>query len=251
MALTPLSNLSPQVEAAEMLYRFALDCAEHKVRNTCTFECQNCASNIKMYGLNDREALLINHTAELEMRNRLDVQQNKRLMDLAYTERVQESINRGKLMSYSFLALFIAFILFAVWLFRWTPPHKAPEQEAEGYAVNVAYIVETLTRIYEVDMNHDGKFNCIDRAIQFYNAYPIRDDVRIVVNHNEHTGLNHLFVFVAGKAIEPAAFLEPQYVNGDGLAVGVADYWGDQYDPAYDRDVTDYWELIRVNKYRW
>jgi len=62
----------------------------------------------------------------------------------------------------------------------------------------------------KVDVNSDGKTNCIDAAVTFYKYYPDKSKVCIMINNNPKTGLNHLFncVFTDGvwKAIEPQAY---------------------------------------------
>jgi len=88
----------------------------------------------------------------------------------------------------------------------------------------------------KADVNKDGKTNCIDAAVLFYQYFPEKEYVCIELNYNEHTGLNHLFncVFIDGvwRAIEPQTF-----------AVGrssywMSDVWGYQYDPSFNKDDT-------------
>jgi hypothetical protein len=251
MGLLTTSNVPVQVESAEMLYRFALDCAEHKIRNNCNFQCHTCASNLELYGLNKKEALLLNHTAELEIDHRIKLQHSLKMQELRYHEKVQRNNNISKLMNYFMLFLFLVCVLFSVWAFKnlkVSPPRETmmPDDQYINYLPD---IFETLRRIYDVDMNHDGLINCIDMAIQFYNAYPERDLVRIIVNHHPTNGFNHLFVYVAGVCIEPAALLRTKDPNK--INLGVGDYWGSLYDTRYDQDVTAHWAEIRVNKYRW
>jgi hypothetical protein len=74
------NNSVVQVQVGEMLYRFALECAEHKIRNTCDSICKECPSNIELYGLNKREAMLLQHTAELEMQHRFKLQHKLRIL---------------------------------------------------------------------------------------------------------------------------------------------------------------------------
>jgi len=86
------------------------------------------------------------------------------------------------------------------------------------------------------DANGDGKNNCIDAAILFYQYYPDKSKVCIELNHNSKTGMNHLFncVFTDGvwKAIEPQAY-DSNHSNYFMWAV-----WGKRYDNSYNRDVT-------------
>ena len=86
------------------------------------------------------------------------------------------------------------------------------------------------------DVNRDGKNNCIDAAVLFYQYYPDKSKVCIESNVNEKTGMNHLFncVFTDGvwKAVEPQSYAT-NYSNYLMWAV-----WGSQYDNKYNRDVT-------------
>ena len=91
------------------------------------------------------------------------------------------------------------------------------------------------------DVNSDGLYNCIDAAVLFYQYYPDKSKVCIMINKNPATGMHHLFncVFTEGvwKAIEPQAYANrfPNYLM---LAV-----WGNQYDKTYNRDETEIWKV--------
>jgi hypothetical protein len=90
--------------------------------------------------------------------------------------------------------------------------------------------------LYEqVDVNRDGKNNCIDAAVTFYKYYGDKSRVQIVHNNNPNTGMNHLFnrIWVDGRWV----YVEPQTVYGKGMKAE----WGSQYDPAYNMEETGYW----------
>jgi len=93
----------------------------------------------------------------------------------------------------------------------------------------------------KIDVNKDGKHNCIDAAVLFYKYYPDKTKVCIELNRNPKTGMNHLFncVFTDGvwKAIEPQSYAS----NKTNYLMGAV--WGNQYEPSYNRDVTS--EYIR------
>jgi len=96
----------------------------------------------------------------------------------------------------------------------------------------------------KIDVNKDGKHNCIDAAVLFYQYYPDKSKVCIELNKNPDTGMNHLFncVFTDGvwKAIEPQAYAsnKPSYLMGA--------IWGKNYDASYNRDVTsDYMIYVK------
>jgi len=88
----------------------------------------------------------------------------------------------------------------------------------------------------KIDVNNDGKHNCIDAAVLFYQYYPDKSKVCIEYNRNPNTGMNHLFncVYTDGvwKAIEPQAYAS-NHSNYLMRAV-----WGNQYEASYNRDIT-------------
>jgi hypothetical protein len=101
--------------------------------------------------------------------------------------------------------------------------------------------IEKILRIVaekckKTDVNGDGKYNCIDAAVLFYQYYPDKSKVCIEMNVNPKTGLNHLFncVFTDGvwKGIEPQAYA----ANHSNYLMWAV--WGSQYDNSYNRDVT-------------
>lgn len=101
-------------------------------------------------------------------------------------------------------------------------------------------IEKTLRLVAEkwkrTDTNGDGLYNCIDAAVLFYQYYPDRSNVRIIVNQSQKTGMNHLFncVFMDGtwETIEPQSFANN---HANYLMRSV---WGNRYDNSYDRDAT-------------
>jgi len=85
------------------------------------------------------------------------------------------------------------------------------------------------------DLNGDGKSNCIDAAIMFYEMFPDRKKVRIVSNYS----INHTFnyVLINGKwiSIEPQAHYarDPSYL--------MENVWKEDYDRRKDIDETHLW----------
>jgi hypothetical protein len=95
----------------------------------------------------------------------------------------------------------------------------------------------------KTDVNKDGKHNCIDAAVLFYQYYPDKNKVCIELNKNDNTGMHHLFncVFTDGVwiAIEPQSYAN-NHPNYRMWAV-----WGNQYVNSYNRDVTyDYLKYV-------
>jgi hypothetical protein len=93
----------------------------------------------------------------------------------------------------------------------------------------------------KIDVNGDGKTNCIDAAVTFYKYYPDKSKVCIMINYNPKTGMNHLFncVFTDGvwRAVEPQAY----YTNYK--SYWMRDVWGNEYDRSFNRDETDKWKV--------
>jgi hypothetical protein len=108
--------------------------------------------------------------------------------------------------------------------------------------LNIDRTLRTLAENwYKIDVNGDWLHNCIDAAVLFYQYYPNKSNVRIVLNRNPKTEMNHLFnyVFTDGvwEAIEPQAYCN-NHSNYLMRAV-----WGSKYDNTYNCDVTS--EYIR------
>jgi hypothetical protein len=232
----------------EVLYKFALDCAEHRQKKDCNRQCKDCPSNVALYGQSKPLAVMMLHSAELELKQeaKYDAAYNR------YMKERNDKIDYENKLYYRGIRLILLIVLltalFVAWV--WLRPKSNPAPEEFGVE-HMQGTVATLERIYEADMNGDGLINCIDMAIQFYNIYPDRTIIRIIVQHNYKTDFHHLFVMIEGQGIEPAALLHSRYTADSGIQVGVEDYWGNRYDPKYDTDVTEHWPLIRVNKYRW
>lgn len=93
------------------------------------------------------------------------------------------------------------------------------------YVMNAQNLVE----IYNLDINKDGKINCIDYTLAFKivwdtESVPYEDykgpgslkyyksalkDCIIVRNYNVHTGMNHLFIAVFLEDLKGYVFIEP------------------------------------------
>ncbi|MDR1046535.1 MAG: hypothetical protein LBL64_02065 [Treponema sp.] len=230
----------------QMMYKFALDCAEHKIYNNCDKNCNNCASNIGMYNLSHQDAVMLQHAAEMETQHRFQLQHEQRMRNLKEVKMQKQANVFTVITVFVFIVLSI---MLTMWIFRMIMPKPEPQQSANHNEIHAVNIFRTLLRIYPVDMNGDGKITCIDYAIEFYNIYPLQDSVQIVVNHNYARNWHHLFVYVDGVAVEPSAALAP---GKDGnIYVNMESFWGDVYNPKYDTDVTAYWDLIKYNKYQW
>jgi hypothetical protein len=223
-----------------LLNQFACDCAEQRYFKRCNMQCTSCPSNVSLYcGLSKEEAVALQHSANISFRAWA-------AHEAAWQKRERGEHRTNRFLAGIWIALGILWVLFMLGLYHWNKKaDPAPGQQAEDILPLVAPIVDTLERIYRADIDGDGKISCIDYALQFYNAYPNREDVRLVVNYNKETGYNHLFVKVRGVAVEPVSLLKPK----PGNPVGIIDYWGAQWDPAWDRDVTAHVEQIRIGGY--
>jgi hypothetical protein len=110
-------------------------------------------------------------------------------------------------------------------------------------------IEQTLQRVAtamrnNVDVNNDGKTDCIDAAVLFYQWYPNRNEVRIIVNRNRETNMHHLFNSVlidgAWRTIEPQAAFSGR------SSFLMEDIWHRDYNPHFDRNATsEYLKYVR------
>lgn len=112
---------------------------------------------------------------------------------------------------------------------------QAPSNSQHIDISNTLGIVATYM-IKQADVNNDGLSNCIDAAILFYQYFPDKSKVCILVNKNEAQHFHHMFnaVLIDGvwRAIEPQAYWK-NHVDYFMRAV-----WGNQYDHTLNRDVT-------------
>ena len=96
-----------------------------------------------------------------------------------------------------------------------------------------------------VDVNHDGKINCIDAAVLFYQYYPDKNKVLILVNKNDSTGMWHLFNMV--YVDNGWRGIEPQAAWRNNRSYWMADVWGRQYNKDFNRNVTaDYIRYVKL-----
>jgi hypothetical protein len=97
-------------------------------------------------------------------------------------------------------------------------------------------------------VNGDGDSDCVDYTLQFYDNYSPRGELRIMWNYNPAQDFNHLFVTVRGMGIEAGAYVNPTQGT---KWFGIEKYWGSQYDPHYNKDVTAYVDSIRKGVFTW
>lgn len=110
-----------------------------------------------------------------------------------------------------------------------------------------ANIERTLWRVAENwernDVNNDGKNNCIDAAILFYQYFPNKNEVRIMLNYNPPE-MNHLFnaVLINGVWRE----IEPQAYSTGHNSYWMRDVWGSSYNRRFNKNATrDYLRYVR------
>ena len=111
------------------------------------------------------------------------------------------------------------------------------ETESSSEQENIEKTLRLVAENWKTtDINEDGKYNCIDAAVLFYQYYPDKKKVRIIVNRNSRTEMNHLFnsVYTDGKwkAIEPQAYAS-NHTN-----YFMESVWGDQYNKSFNSNVT-------------
>jgi hypothetical protein len=123
------------------------------------------------------------------------------------------------------------------------------KQAAVDVLVPIRSTLNQVTK--QRDMNGDGNITCIDYTLMFYDAYPNKNNVRIVWNKNTAANMNHLFVkvWVNGEwmPVEPQAYINPITDRW----FSMRKYWGTKYSPDYDLDVTSNIEKIRQQTFVW
>jgi hypothetical protein len=263
------------VPETDFMYYFAKDCATHKYNGDCNRQCKDCASNIIKYGIDPQQAVMLQHAAELEIGHVLDMQHKRAMQEaeLVRAKRIEwnESVEAQRRGGMAALKVVLIAIILTIPLvihikgcqsLTFQPVGKvdsAPQQNhrelPRPQATYIfddlsfdeqdtagAYHAQTLGRIYKVDMNGDGKINCIDYTIQYWQYYPKQEYLRIVWNKNPNNGFNHLFIYLFEWPVEP---------QGTPRRNSMDEFWGARYDPEYDRDVTDLFDQIKYADIHW
>ena len=147
-----------------------------------------------------------------------------------------------------FFFIVIAVCVGCAWLLysgekeRFERNNPAPKNTGNAYQMIDKTLERTAVDLRrDVDMNRDGLTNCIDAAVTFYKWYPDKNNVCIMLNVNDATGMNHLFNCVRIDGVWIA--IEPQaYWISHGRKYRMAAYWGNQYNRAFNKDVTLHWK---------
>jgi hypothetical protein len=259
--------MTGQITSSGAIYNVALQCALHRRNGRCknkfaSFACADCSHYIGRYvDADPRQLELYMYQAEVN------------------AGAVKISNFYGKLRALlliGLLAVIVWFIWFGIYSIRNTPvARQARELERQQSAAfqpvrnntTSSYVIVPATMtdrqmvnytllkvqnymdVVKRDVNYDGKVNCEDAAILFYMYYPVKENVRIYVNFNPNTGMNHAFNLVlyndVWRAIEPQA-----YMNGLGWRASetffMRDIWGAQYDPKFNRNAwSDYARFVK------
>jgi hypothetical protein len=266
----------------EIVYRFALDCAEHKVKGICKdrLNCARCASNVSVYVQDKQEAVMLQHMADLDMQKRWRAEMELKLLDREFDLSV---INARRSFGVSMMVMLLMMVLAVVGAVIWTHPKSVsiapttietkpsevpwdqelrdwldahPETDVvtsdpidppstEQYVRISADIIRTLSKIKSVDMDGDGNANCVDFVIQFWQMYPRKNEVDIVWNLHKPTDWNHLFVSIYGIHIECSAALDSRWPLFE-----IEDFWP-SFNPLYNWYITEAMPEIIAGTYNW
>lgn len=146
---------------------------------------------------------------------------------------------------------FVIFIAALIFVLVWLPLLSKPTQSIRDFSsyqfpVDIDnYTKEYRSRIsnvlyktslYVCDSNSDDKINCIDYTLVFYRLwtqyYPREEEnIEIVRNVNQYTGMNHLFIRVRKNKNSPWECIEPQAPEYGPYFM--EDFW-DIYNPMYN-----------------
>jgi hypothetical protein len=87
----------------------------------------------------------------------------------------------------------------------------------------------------KIDVNSDGKTNCVDAAVLFYQYWPDKEDVCIEVNDKIMHAFNCVIVNGVWRAIEPQAYRNDRAWASQHIYY-MRDVWGSEYDSSLNKD---------------
>jgi len=209
----------------QALWNIMRECAARRINRKCKHRfgsevCTGCDVYIMNYGRYDpADAHLMMMQAEGSV---YEIKGNNNLM-------------RNVLIG---IVVFFGLIYLGSWIGVWVERAEKPKDNPP-VSIEASLDYVTLMMKARVDVNRDGKVNCIDAAVSFYQHYPDRNNCRIMENRHPDGRMFHLFnaVRVNGKwrCIEPQAYFKNH-----------SQYWmeyvwrnTDQYDHRYCRDATN------------
>ena len=99
-------------------------------------------------------------------------------------------------------------------------------------------VAEQLIR--KADVNGDGKTNCIDAAVLFYQYFPDKSKVCIEINCNPNVNLNFNHAFNCVKIDGVWKAIEPQAYYSGNKHYWMWAVWGNRYDNKYNKDETNH-----------
>lgn len=237
----------------DRLYKLAVACAKYNDQG-CSGDCAGCQFNVFNYVKDVREASLLKANAYTNYYTRK-----------ASTKQYEhdQKIRNG---TSSFMGfLMIGFIVFCIVkcntglknaiknvpasksvsskVYVPTPTHPKIQTvttiPTQQQAIDpIKNVLKQMVQVGIRDINNDGLLNCIDYSVLFVQLY--KNDAQLYINYNPPK-MNHMFVKTGSKAIEPQAATMP------GESYLMKEYWGDIYDPIYDRLATDYFYLLKDN----
>jgi len=239
--------------ALDELYKLARNCAEFNNKG-CNCQCERCGYNIYLY-TNERDATLIKSNAYA------DYQRYKEVVD-RIEQRVRQNNTAATVGPLIVIALFVGGF---VWCCSACKSCSNPSQTIsvsqlddnkieqryvpltiddevkwllnnQNNPENIPHILKVIKQQNVLDLNRDGKINCIDYSITFRNLYGY--NAKLIINRNYITGMNHMFVIVQYPDSINTIHVEPQ---GDPDWYTMGQVWGVKYDQYRNHDVTDVW----------
>ncbi|GHV85561.1 hypothetical protein AGMMS50230_11690 [Spirochaetia bacterium] len=178
-------GIVPQNRQQQDLYIVAYKCAELHTYYKCN-DCNNCQWNIDLMGYASTETRLIKARAAIDYANKYNTY-NKIMSD-------DRKLCVG----------LIIFIIIGIIVFRHLEfgdpenTYQYPSTTA-AYDAMIPYVRKTQQLLR--DVNKDGKINCIDYAVVFYEVTPNSK----IIHCWDYRDLNHLLNKVGDLYIEPQA----------------------------------------------
>jgi hypothetical protein len=222
---------------------------------------------------NQRDAVMMQHMAELELNDRAKVTQHQEQRRRNWDDYQKRDSRQFTLTLLILLMMFVFVITIAVLVgMKIDNDRRKPEQQPAPWVGSLDFseaeleevrneqppevpwgrgidplIAETLLKVRALDIDNDGRANCVDHVIQFWMYYPNKNVVRIIWNRNSGTGMNHLFVRVNGVDIEAGAFMPGlRHSNSE---YGIRAFWPTKYAPSFNVDVTEHIVDIVAGRY--
>jgi hypothetical protein len=208
----------PQSKDEESLYQLAYNCAASQAAVKCN-ACKKCMYNITLYGWDLSQIKLIKARATMDYHHDI---YNKQREKKAYWQ-AEFGIAAFTIVVILILALVLPYECDGLEL---PPPPYSPPKHAPAM---IRYVKENIR-----DVNGDGKINCVDYSVVFYENWPHSSIIHVWDNS---VGFDHLLILAEGK------YVEPQTPTGNPEVL-----WGKMFATTHKRNRTEVYGVWATRK---